>query len=555
MADVTEDLRLPSLAQVKALFDKRKALVTPEMFGAVGDGVTDDTAAIQKTLTYCENNGQTAVFSKGKTYLVSSSISFECSIDFNGATIKLTDGDYIAFNMRPKVSTDISVTESEITQTGVNRTDLRNKVFTIVSPMLLYTRSIGNENIYYRAVVYTDNNGDFITNDLMPSLTAGEYRITNIHTIGERLFVKNVRVVYDVTNACPSFLAVTRSNVHVDSVIVEQPVFESDEVPSTIRFDECAFVEMSNVYGNNVIAESGYIVWLKQVANVYIHDCALSYDGWFDIGASYCRNIRVERCNVEKFDVHYFLDGNSSLRDCTTGRVSLGAGWGTLAIDNCTFDYIHGGMFEDRVDTPLLFSGNITFDNCRGKFAHIVKLQNTDVVDDATAFNFSDTNLLFRNCAMDLSYEAILMNTTDSELERINIAFDNCRMNIQSTGFIKNTATNTSVLKSLLLRNCIANNNNLIIRCGVGYLSFVDCQFKQIAFNNADTMIVRGCEVQSLWACVTNVVINRLIMTDCYGITSQMTGTFTIASKLINNNLVKWPDHWSIYNEVNTSKP
>ena len=41
-------------------------IVSPEMFGAVGDGVTDDTSAIQNAV----NNGGLVVFASGKNTLL-----------------------------------------------------------------------------------------------------------------------------------------------------------------------------------------------------------------------------------------------------------------------------------------------------------------------------------------------------------------------------------------------------------------------------------------------------------------------------------------------------
>lgn len=67
--------------------------VTPQMFGAVGDGLTDDTNALQDAVNYVTTNGGSLCFSAGKTYVISKPIqiissnkkSFE--INFNYCTI------------------------------------------------------------------------------------------------------------------------------------------------------------------------------------------------------------------------------------------------------------------------------------------------------------------------------------------------------------------------------------------------------------------------------------------------------------------------------------
>ena len=66
--------------------------VTPQMYGAVGDGVTDDTDAIQSAMNYVTANGGSLRFPGGTTYIISKPIqiityqkSFE--IDFGYSTI------------------------------------------------------------------------------------------------------------------------------------------------------------------------------------------------------------------------------------------------------------------------------------------------------------------------------------------------------------------------------------------------------------------------------------------------------------------------------------
>ena len=61
---------------------------TPKMYGAVGDGTTDDTSAVQTAVSK-----QYVQFTGGKIYKVTAPIRIkkDTLIDLNGATIHCTD--------------------------------------------------------------------------------------------------------------------------------------------------------------------------------------------------------------------------------------------------------------------------------------------------------------------------------------------------------------------------------------------------------------------------------------------------------------------------------
>ena len=74
----------------RLFLDDSSLLITPEMFGAIGDGVTDDSAAINAmfaTITNTNSNA-TVKFSK-KTYALQNGIRFypACNVDFNSAKL------------------------------------------------------------------------------------------------------------------------------------------------------------------------------------------------------------------------------------------------------------------------------------------------------------------------------------------------------------------------------------------------------------------------------------------------------------------------------------
>ena len=73
--------------------DRKDTLeITPEVFGCVGDGITDDTEGLQKAFDYCKTHNRLLRSQKGKIYAVSKTIMVhtqsDIQVDFGGAIIK-----------------------------------------------------------------------------------------------------------------------------------------------------------------------------------------------------------------------------------------------------------------------------------------------------------------------------------------------------------------------------------------------------------------------------------------------------------------------------------
>ena len=85
MHDLTNGLK------AKLIINKNLDL-TVDVFGAKGDGITDDTQAIQKCISFCKTNKTVLQASAGRTYLISSSLDISSlDVNFNHSTIITND--------------------------------------------------------------------------------------------------------------------------------------------------------------------------------------------------------------------------------------------------------------------------------------------------------------------------------------------------------------------------------------------------------------------------------------------------------------------------------
>ena len=97
--------------KISKLVEQLKNYVTPEMFGAKGDGVTDDTAALQQMFSQAGINNQAIKLGNSKTYLVSNTLRYDvnrANFDGNFSTIKVSDScqkqDETYYGSEPKVT-------------------------------------------------------------------------------------------------------------------------------------------------------------------------------------------------------------------------------------------------------------------------------------------------------------------------------------------------------------------------------------------------------------------------------------------------------------------
>ena len=83
----------------RTVLTKLQEFVSVKDFGAVGDGVMDDTAAIQAAITYATANDKALIFPYG-TYKHTSTLVFTCSAEGIGAPKLMSVGDIVSVQVK-----------------------------------------------------------------------------------------------------------------------------------------------------------------------------------------------------------------------------------------------------------------------------------------------------------------------------------------------------------------------------------------------------------------------------------------------------------------------
>lgn len=120
------EVKLASALKLKIIKD----YVTPEMFGAVGDGIEDDTSALQTAINYAVQNS--VLLRADKRYAISDTIVIMCDANITGVivytattgeAVKIGDGTNL---LRKKIYLNVSAGTVPNAATGVLITNIKN---------------------------------------------------------------------------------------------------------------------------------------------------------------------------------------------------------------------------------------------------------------------------------------------------------------------------------------------------------------------------------------------------------------------------------------------
>ena len=557
--------RLDTLVDGDGTIESYKNYITPQMYGAIGDGITDDTDAIKSCIEYANENKLNIVFENDKSYLVdnSTSINVETSIDFNGSTLILTKGASTPLFKIISGGTKLSLTESILTKFKVLDEQLFGKSFTIVAPLSLGLRNGTGSEHFYTQTLITDEYGYFISGTYNADIISGTYTFSNIQdSFQKTLEFKNVVIDYSQLNDDETaiFIECERNNVKIHNVLVTGSVTLSDWSYHVIGLKNCCNNEIYDINATspfNGTDASAYILGLYATCNTFLHDCSLggSLNTWGCIGISYIDNFRAERVLTNRFDCHYYYNGDFIVKDSVFNYFYVCGGNGNVVVENSTLlrdsDTTYGLIL--RHDLNLIPNGNIIFRNC--KFYGITNTllfyqQNRDD-DILDSLLYKETNIIIDKCFVDSDISFVTVQLSDF-FDNVNVIIKNCHV----SGYCVR-ATGDAKLKNVEVQSCELINTPIFKDCDNLIINNCYGGGVNINTNTINNLIMKGNFLTPstiTYVAVKNAIIkDNIIMSDNRLVVQGDNQFYIINENIMTSDTINYLGTWNIGSNQTTT--
>lgn len=313
-------------AQLKGDLDKLGVFVTPQMFGAKGDGVTDDTEAIQNAF----NSGEKIFFPKG-TYCVSVGdtandynfysalkIPSNTIVDFNGSIIQCSPVDGNAKEKYTVIYLDecnnVVLKNGVIIGDKENHTGIFSEYGHGIATFRCKNAKIENMTIREHIgdgicmqAEYTTAESPICSSDniIVSKCEIYNCRRQGISVIGANNVHIDLCYIHDISGTSPQ-----------SCINIEGNANERKEFPTNIVISNCRLLNTADSYRGLLVYDRAY--------DVFAFGCECS-----DI--TLYGKCNINGCFTETF--HNFADEEVKIHSSTIGTLFSNGHWGTFA--NC----------------------------------------------------------------------------------------------------------------------------------------------------------------------------------------------------------------------------
>lgn len=374
--------------------------LTYEEFGAVGDGKTDDLAAIVATHAAANQRGLPVKATDGNTYYIGKGAKtavIQTDVDFGRAKFIIDDRS-VEDRKAPVFRISSSLKREKIQGIKSLKRGQRSLGVPLPSDSLV---SVENNKVrQYIRYGLNQNNGTpmrevFLVNakgeiDENTPINCDYETVTSITaipidpkplTLKGGFFTTIANQEVSKYNYYNRGISICRSNVRIESVRHDVTGEGDHGAPysSFLGASEAANVTITNCVltahktyrtigaAGKPVSMGSYDISANRSVNVSFINCSQTTDilnrkYWGLFGSNYCKNLLYDGCTFSRFDAHMGV-ANATIRNCRLGHMGINAiGYGTFLVENST---VCGGSFINlRADYGSTWNGDFIIRNC-----------------------------------------------------------------------------------------------------------------------------------------------------------------------------------------------
>lgn len=379
---------------------KLREFVSVKDFGAVGDGVTDDTAAIQAAAAYCNSIGGKLVFPTARYKITGSSpVIISTTVDFSGSTIDanswLSGFRFYRRKTKQTYTTGSSVVSafnaSTLLSNGASFIDgwsstseVENGFVKITTDQNLYSyRGTIQKRVEYNRMLRRG----LANSPLKYAMTGAAATKVEVWPM-EDAYTSAENLVIDIESRADiaSPLIVIETSLHTlknVTFLVPDSVFTASN-PILVYVTNSCDVTIDGLYMPwSGIATSGsggssaytYALSMDNSYDVRIKSAKADGPGWGATGNNDCQRVSFENCSLSRIDFHNPFREYLNVIDCTIGAWGIVvSALGDLIVSRSTFvqrsgaAYVPGGngaFIGTREDTGGFCDGDLFVSECR----------------------------------------------------------------------------------------------------------------------------------------------------------------------------------------------
>jgi hypothetical protein len=371
-----------------------------EAFGAVGDGVADDLAAIVEAHAFANAHGLAVRTNPEATYhLGRRALTVTIATDTDWSTSRFVVDDTDVENHRASLFVVRSLLEP--VTLSIPRLTRDQRRLEVQPSRDCWVRVENDRKRIYIRRGLNQNSGTpqrdcFILRrdgTIEGDIDWDYDTITRVeaHPIDERPLVVRGGVFTTTANRMKQEngynywarnIAITRSNTTVVG-LTHRVVGETDvghPYRGFLTVSGCANVTLRDCFvsghktymtigaAGKPVSMGTYDVSANEVVNFTMIGCRMDNicdtTRWGVIGTNFCKNILLENCTLSRMDTHQGVSGTYTIRGCTLGHAGLNAiGRGTLTVENSTLS--GRSLLSFRGDYGSTWEGTVIIRNSR----------------------------------------------------------------------------------------------------------------------------------------------------------------------------------------------